>query len=328
MHLSVLRYLVKSNSKQGRYDLGKQAENFFRELLNLIYGWQLKNMNAIQKNYPAIDLGDRDARICVQVTAENSSKKIAETLDTFLRHKLDAQYDRLIVLLLTDKKAYRRSFDAQNKIQFDPKKHIWDTDDLLTAIEAQSLPKLQQLSELIEAELTPIFAALAPRDSIFSRVEQRVETPPKHANRFLRFMEHEAEPEDAEAIEDRKQEFNSIVKAYEKLRKLSRETRGYLAIIVSRGEPEQYAGSQKVTINSTELENLTRSLPRNGKGYFSALEGPGLADYEDDYPPHVRVNCPMASGEDFFVHLKAMCKTEDELREIIESCDFTGLDEA
>ncbi len=76
MHLSVLRYIFKSKSKRGHYDLNKASESFFRDFMNEVYGWKLANMNTIQSNYPAIDLGDKVNRICVQVTAENSSTKI------------------------------------------------------------------------------------------------------------------------------------------------------------------------------------------------------------------------------------------------------------
>ena len=67
MYLSVLRYIFKSRSKQGLFDLNKKAEPFFMRLLNLTYSWGLKDLNKIQNNYPAIDLGDNTNGICIQV---------------------------------------------------------------------------------------------------------------------------------------------------------------------------------------------------------------------------------------------------------------------
>ncbi|MEQ1519339.1 MAG: hypothetical protein ABL931_22925 [Usitatibacteraceae bacterium] len=39
MNLSILRYIFKAKSKQGHFDLNIQAEAFFRDVLNAVYGW-------------------------------------------------------------------------------------------------------------------------------------------------------------------------------------------------------------------------------------------------------------------------------------------------
>ncbi|WP_290705343.1 SMEK domain-containing protein, partial [Amphritea sp.] len=66
MYLSVLRYIFKSRSKRGLYDLNKKAEPFFQKLFNIIYSWNLIDLNDIQANYPAIDLGDESQGVCIQ----------------------------------------------------------------------------------------------------------------------------------------------------------------------------------------------------------------------------------------------------------------------
>ena len=53
------------------YDINIVAEDFFPGLLNLIYGYELKNANYLEKNAPAIDLVDPKNRIAVQVTSDN-----------------------------------------------------------------------------------------------------------------------------------------------------------------------------------------------------------------------------------------------------------------
>ena len=58
------------------YDINIVAEDFFPGLLNLIYGYQLKNANDLEKNAPAIDLYDEVNKIAIQVTSDSSSKKI------------------------------------------------------------------------------------------------------------------------------------------------------------------------------------------------------------------------------------------------------------
>lgn len=78
------------------YDINIVAEDFFPGLLNLIYGYELKNANYLEKNAPAIDLVDPKNRIAVQVTSDNSSTKIKHTIEEFNKNKAYQSYDRLI----------------------------------------------------------------------------------------------------------------------------------------------------------------------------------------------------------------------------------------
>ena len=57
------------------YDINIVAEDFFPGLLNLIYGYELKNANYLEKNAPAIDLVDPKNRIAVQVTSDDVGVK-------------------------------------------------------------------------------------------------------------------------------------------------------------------------------------------------------------------------------------------------------------
>lgn len=106
------------------YDINIVAEDFFPGLLNLIYGYELKNANYLEKNAPAIDLVDPKNRIAVQVTSDNSSTKIKHTIEEFNKNKAYQSYDRLIVLILTQKKnilpilIHRECFHLKKKETF------------------------------------------------------------------------------------------------------------------------------------------------------------------------------------------------------------------
>lgn len=106
------------------YDINIVAEDFFSGLLNLIYGYELKNVNNLEKNAPAIDLFDSKNRISIQVTSDNSSMKINHTIKEFNNNKSYESYDRLVVLILTQKKNYTTNFDTDGKFSFDKKKDI------------------------------------------------------------------------------------------------------------------------------------------------------------------------------------------------------------
>ena len=69
-YLGIIAYQVDTRNSIHLYDLNISAEDFYNGLLNHVYGLNLINMNIENPNTKAIDLGDRTARICIQVTSE------------------------------------------------------------------------------------------------------------------------------------------------------------------------------------------------------------------------------------------------------------------
>ncbi len=73
-----------------------QLEGFFRDLLNLLFGWNLKNANALfGLNQDSFDLSDESEGLAAQVTVSTDAAKIRDTLTTFIGTH-DATYKRLI----------------------------------------------------------------------------------------------------------------------------------------------------------------------------------------------------------------------------------------
>lgn len=151
--LSLLSEEVKTLNAANLYDINIIAEDFFPQLLNLIYGYELKNINIIDKNAPAIDLFDKKNKISVQVTSDNDSKKIKHTIKEFIDNKLYKEYKRLIVLIITNKRKYSADFDTDGKFVFDKKKDIWDKDDLIKKIRELETEKIKEISNYLSTEL-------------------------------------------------------------------------------------------------------------------------------------------------------------------------------
>src|SRR5690606_20044496 len=99
-YLSILRVSVELHNSLNHQDINVVSENFFRDFLNLAFGYELKNINIVEKNARAIDLGDEDARIAIQVTSTAGMPKIKHTHSGFVAGGLDAKYDRLVVLVI------------------------------------------------------------------------------------------------------------------------------------------------------------------------------------------------------------------------------------
>ena len=83
-------YAVRIDLDKG--EASREAENFYCELLNILKGYQLQNMNLVKPNYPAIDLGDAGEGIGIQVTSSATRKKVQDTLDAMFRNGVEQEY--------------------------------------------------------------------------------------------------------------------------------------------------------------------------------------------------------------------------------------------
>ncbi|EAP1507265.1 hypothetical protein D6G40_23610, partial [Salmonella enterica] len=97
-YLAVLSRGVEINASLNLLDINVQVEFFYRDFLNLCYGYNLINTNSEEQNYQSIDLADENMRVAIQVTSTPELEKIKNTVDGFIKKKQYEKYDRLIVL--------------------------------------------------------------------------------------------------------------------------------------------------------------------------------------------------------------------------------------
>lgn len=152
-NLALLSREVSILNAVNLYDINIIAEDFFPGLLNLIYGYELKNANHLEKNAPAIDLIDQKNRIAVQVTSDNSSTKIKHTIEEFNKSRAYHLYDRLVVLILTQKKKYSSNFDTQGLFSFEKASDIWDVEKLIKDIRELETEQIKNISDYLSEEL-------------------------------------------------------------------------------------------------------------------------------------------------------------------------------
>ena len=82
-YLSKWKVNIGLENSQGRTDINADAEDFCCGLLNIVMDLNLCNANDERMNYPAIDLADETAGVCVQVTSTADATKITHTLEEF-----------------------------------------------------------------------------------------------------------------------------------------------------------------------------------------------------------------------------------------------------
>ncbi|MDM5140437.1 SMEK domain-containing protein [Aeromonas bestiarum] len=317
--LSILRYIFKSKGKRGLFDINKQAESFFCEILNSTYQWRLENLNNSKSNYPAIDLGDRDNRICVQITSENTSSKIHETIAKFIKHDLHKEYSRLIIFVLTDIKNYTTEFDTQDKFNFDKSSDIIDVDMLLNDIEDLANDTISKIHGFVTSELSQLRSLLADKNSLLSKVDSTTVTFPDNITKFLEYHNFDKS--------DYTDEYKGIRTLSEQINNLTKASREYLFALVFRGIIDNNYLSQNFYALPEDIKSYLNIPRQDLLGHYNILDKAGLVTYEDDNNlKRLEICAPSPHGNNYLSQLKEFTNNDhDMLHKIIVDCDYTSL---
>ncbi|MFA8299145.1 MAG: SMEK domain-containing protein [Hyphomicrobiales bacterium] len=131
-------------------DINVHLENVFRDLLNLIYtDREFKNLNSLEGNYTAIDLGDNLNDIAIQVTSDTSRKKVVKTLDLY---KKENNFSKVIMLYCKIKKPSRQkdfSDIIQGRFDFEE----WSLKCLQKKIMDLKFEDLENVANLLQKEI-------------------------------------------------------------------------------------------------------------------------------------------------------------------------------
>lgn len=73
--LNTLAVRIKKRGKLNLLDLNIFSETFFADMLNIVFGFQLKNLNIIEQNVEGIDLIDEKNKIVAQVSSTCTKQK-------------------------------------------------------------------------------------------------------------------------------------------------------------------------------------------------------------------------------------------------------------
>lgn len=136
------------------FDNNKVAQHFFCRLLNEVYDLELVELDNLEENYPAIDLGDSKKRIAYQITTTKKSDKVTKTLETYCRHGLEAQFDRVVILVIGDRQGTYDAVEIPEGMKFSTADDIIDIDCLLKHIATLDTPRLQAITKVLAEEVT------------------------------------------------------------------------------------------------------------------------------------------------------------------------------
>ena len=151
--LTWLSSQIKVYNRLNLTDINVHSENFYRDLLNLAFGYNLININIIDFNAAAIDLGDEDSKLAIQVTSTSTLAKTRHTVSKFIENGLHQKYDRLIILNIALKTKHTVSKIGDDSYSLNTKDDIWDIGDLAGMINNLELPKIQEISNFLNQQL-------------------------------------------------------------------------------------------------------------------------------------------------------------------------------
>jgi hypothetical protein len=153
--LATLAIRIKSRGKLNILDLHIHCEDFYSHFLNLLYGYQLQNLNSGEKsNYEAIDLIDEKNKIYIQVSATASKTKIESTLAKEVLKNHSNFTFKFISISIDDDKLKDKTYNNPFQIKFDPKSDIITRTSILSDVKNLGLEEMESIFKFIEEELS------------------------------------------------------------------------------------------------------------------------------------------------------------------------------
>ncbi|MGL5027614.1 MAG: SMEK domain-containing protein [Shewanella oncorhynchi] len=153
--LSHLSTSAKLGGKIHFFDLNIVAEDFYANLLNIVYDWNLKNLNHTDLNAVAVDLGDVRRKIAVQVTSNRSKSKIQKTLDNFDKYSMPKNFDTLKVVIIGSRTGDYPSLNVPSGMKFKGAEDVIDENTLIKKISSLPTQKVKDILQLMTAEIRP-----------------------------------------------------------------------------------------------------------------------------------------------------------------------------
>lgn len=319
-----LSKFVLIQNQMGRTDINIGSEDFFCQLINMIHGFRLHNMNQLQSNYPAIDLADENSRVCFQVTSENTKRKIESTIEKFKEHGLDEEYDWLIFLIISDKN--KPQISSTEKFGVD----VLDVKDLIGQIgNIQDINALDGINRYLSQNLrssVPVNNSILPTNITSARRALGYE---KFIAMFNLNVNDERDNEDKNLLISALNDLQMIMAT------LSQQEREYIYFVVAYGSSsEQGSGfyTETLLIPSSKLDlHLSQHTAFE---IYKSLSINKLVNYVDDYQPYadspyipsIEVSFWGECETNLFLSIKNFVNKNDTmLRSIIINNDFSLL---
>lgn len=151
--LHTLARRISTGGKLNMLSLHMHSENFYLHLFNLLFGYQLENLNISLQNVAAIDLKDDIQKIIIQVSATNTKTKIDAALGKDIIEDYKDYTFKFISIAKDASELRKKTFNNLHNINFNPTIDIYDVTSILNNILGSGPDKMKSIYEFIRKEL-------------------------------------------------------------------------------------------------------------------------------------------------------------------------------
>lgn len=150
--LDFLAFRLEMRGKLNLLEMHLHSEGFYQHLFNLVFDWNLKNINATMPNTPGIDLVDLAGKLVVQVSATATKTKVESALAKDLSAYKGFAF-KFISISKCAENLRAMAFANPHGLKFFPQKDVYDVPSLLSTIASLPIGKIEAVADLVTKEL-------------------------------------------------------------------------------------------------------------------------------------------------------------------------------
>lgn len=151
--LLVLASRIETRGKLNILDFHLHSENFYLHLFNLLYGYELKNLNSVTQNVEAIDLVDDNEKVFIQVSSTCTKQKLESTLSKKILKNYKNYTFKFISISKDAADLRKKKIKNPYCINFNPSIDIYDIKSILEDVMSLKAREMKKIYEFIQEEL-------------------------------------------------------------------------------------------------------------------------------------------------------------------------------
>lgn len=151
--LHLLARRITTGGKLNMLNLHMHSESFYLHFFNLLYSFDLSNLNSTLQNVEAIDLIDYTNKFIIQVSATCNKAKIEDALSKDIIKQYSTFTFKFISIARDGKYQRANLFKNPHNVKFTPQSDIYDIKSILDDIKAENIDKQKEIYQFIKKEL-------------------------------------------------------------------------------------------------------------------------------------------------------------------------------
>ncbi|MCK5022305.1 MAG: SMEK domain-containing protein [Candidatus Pacebacteria bacterium] len=144
---------IDKRGKLNILNLHLHSENFYRDFFNILFDWELENLNEFKQNVEAIDLIDDVNKIIIQVSATCTKDKINSALEKKIIEEYKDYNFKFISISKDASNLRKENYTNSYQISFDSTNDIYDTISILKKISSLDIDNQKKIYNFIKKEL-------------------------------------------------------------------------------------------------------------------------------------------------------------------------------